>query len=213
MRSFGNVAILGDSYSTYFGHIPQGNACYYGTDAPDHAKVGCVEKTWWHSVLTETDSHLLLNESFSGSTICNTGYNGCYCPQTSFVGRAQKRFSDGTVGGVPIDTLFVFGGTNDTWANSPLGTLCYDGQSEEDLKCVLPAIGFLFRYLKEHCPHTRIVHITNTQLKPQIADGIREVCRTLDVACVELADIEKEYGHPNEAGMRAIADQIIAHLG
>lgn len=211
MDSLGNVVILGDSYSTYIGHIPEGYACYYGPDGdPESRRLPTVEKTWWHLLMTETGSRLLLNCSFSGSTICNTGYDGVYCVDTSFVSRAEKYFADGTIDGQPIQTILVFGGTNDSWANSPIGTLQYAEYTAEDLKYVLPAVCYLFSYLKEHCPGARIVHIMNCDLKEEITEGIRTACETLGVEYIGLHDIEKVNGHPNERGMRRIADQIEA---
>ena len=41
-----NVCILGDSYSTFRGHIPEGNSAYYPYKDVDD--VLQVEHTWWN---------------------------------------------------------------------------------------------------------------------------------------------------------------------
>ena len=72
-------SILGDSYSTYGGYVtPETNACWYaGTDGGTEKQndVSCVEQTWWHLLTTQHDMQLDTNNSYSGSTICHTGYN------------------------------------------------------------------------------------------------------------------------------------------
>ena len=76
------VSILGDSYSTFRGWIPSGNADYY--PMPQGNDVQSVEQCWWSLVIKAVAGRLERNESSSGSTICNTGYNGGDSSQTSF---------------------------------------------------------------------------------------------------------------------------------
>ena len=90
MLKKGKLYIIGDSYSTFEGCIPEGFAAWYysgGTDATD-----VTEKTekWWHMLISKTGMPLLFNNSWSGTTICNTTYDGAYCPDTSFIGRFDK---------------------------------------------------------------------------------------------------------------------------
>ena len=66
------VSILGDSYSTFYGHIrPSTNLSWYGVpDEPKENDVRNVEQTWW-SILTRGGAYRLeVNNSYSGSTIC-----------------------------------------------------------------------------------------------------------------------------------------------
>ena len=74
-----HFSILGDSYSTYGGYVtPQTNACWYnGTDGGTEKQndVSSVEQTWWHLLTTLHNMQLDTNNSYSGSTICHTGYN------------------------------------------------------------------------------------------------------------------------------------------
>ena len=58
-------SILGDSYSTFQGFIPEKNACYY----PNKEKVDdvlCVTDTWWYKLAQNKGMRLLVNNSYSG---------------------------------------------------------------------------------------------------------------------------------------------------
>ncbi|MBO7091223.1 MAG: hypothetical protein J6W23_05510, partial [Victivallales bacterium] len=68
------VSILGDSYSTFKGWIPEGNAIYY-PQTKGNNDVKNAEECWWHLVTAAIGGELEKNESWSGSTICYTGYN------------------------------------------------------------------------------------------------------------------------------------------
>ena len=87
--NFKNTLIFGDSYSTYAGHIPEGYAVYYSGKRATPPDLEDVSETWWHRLITETGSTLVRNDSWSGSTICYTGYNNTDCSETSsFICRA-----------------------------------------------------------------------------------------------------------------------------
>ena len=49
------VSILGDSYSTFQGYIPEGNAIWYGTEKPYSRNlendVTRVDDTWWYQLI------------------------------------------------------------------------------------------------------------------------------------------------------------------
>ena len=112
-----NTVVFGDSYSTFAGYIPSGNAPYY----PSYNVIE-VEQTWWMQLMEKAGGNLLLNESYSGSTICNTGYNGVDCSQsTSFLYRYDKLKRGGFFEENEVNTVIVFGGINDSWAKSPFG--------------------------------------------------------------------------------------------
>ena len=207
MESLGRVRILGDSYSTFAGWIPQDYAAFYG---PGIGSVDAVEKTWWHRLLRETGSELLRNGSYSGTTVCNTGYDGCYCPDTSFVGRVQRDLAEPEG---PTDTVLVFGGTNDSWAGSPVGEPCYEGWSEEALRSFAPAFCYLLAYLGTHEPEARVAVLINTELRPEIAEAMAEIGQHYGAEVVRLQDIEKTEGHPTARGMEQIKDQVLEALG
>ena len=69
------VSILGDSYSTFEGYLqPDTNSIWYYTLPRHKTDVVSVRQTWWHQLIRENDYRLCVNNSFSGATICNTGY-------------------------------------------------------------------------------------------------------------------------------------------
>ena len=111
-----NVLIFGDSYSTFEGYIPNGFAVYYSKTGSGETGIKNVEETWWYPLIKETDSRLLQNNSWSGSTICYTGYNGDCSETSSFICRLNKLTDAGFFRENEINTVFVFGGTNDSWA-------------------------------------------------------------------------------------------------
>ena len=81
--NFGNVLIFGDSYSTFKDAVPPGYAVYYTTQRTMGPNITDIADTWWYSLIKETDSALLLNDSWSGSTIGYTSYNGIDTSATS----------------------------------------------------------------------------------------------------------------------------------
>ena len=84
-----NIFIIGDSYSTYEGYIPEGYHFYYSDERKENPIVKGVEKTWWNMLANENNLNIILNDSFSGSTICNT-VRETYDVESSFVSRIDK---------------------------------------------------------------------------------------------------------------------------
>ena len=81
------VSILGDSYSTFKGHVtPETNVSWYSTKI-DTARtdVNQVSDLWWHKLIRDNGYRLVRNNSYSGATICNTGYGKNDYTDRSFV--------------------------------------------------------------------------------------------------------------------------------
>ena len=110
------------------------------------------------------------------------------------------------------DLVFIFGGTNDSWADCPLGKEQLCGWTVKDLYTVLPAIGYLVHRAKTVLKDTRVIFVINTELKDEITKAIINACRHFGVEYVKLENISKQEGHPNIEGMKQIKDQIINHL-
>ena len=208
----GNIMIFGDSYSTYAGYIPEGYATWYSGKGESDPDLSSVDKTWWKRLLAATESTLVQNNSWSGSTIGYTGYNPDCSNSSSFIYRFECLLADGFFAKNKIDTLFVFGGTNDSWCNAPLGELKYEGIERAELFSVLPAISHFAKRLKEELPEARIVFIINCGLKQEIAEAIKSVSEHYGAECVELFDIVKVHGHPEEVGMKQIFEQVMSAL-
>ena len=210
------VMVLGDSYSTFEGIIPEGYACWYFFESDAKNDCHCPDSTWWKRVCADKGYELLLNSSYSGATICTTGYDGDDYSDRAFVTRMKTDIvaEDGTFpNGAAPDILFIFGGTNDSWAHSPTGDLLFkDNWRDADLGQVLPAISYMLGYLTEMLPDTRIVQIVNTDLDEKTTAGLVEAGRIFGVETLKLQDFEKQWNHPSNAGMRSIAAQLEAIL-
>ena len=209
--SLGRVMILGDSYSTFEGMIPEGCPPYYTAESKD-LEVTEPKHTWWHQVLKKTDSELVLNYSYSGSTVCHTGYYESDAADSSFLGRFEKLREQNFFADHPIDTLVIYGGLNDLWANSPRGEIKYDHLTEEDAYSVYPAFVMLFMSAKEALPDARIIFILEEYLDEDMKTSLREICTHLNVEIIELGKVSKKSGHPDKEGMKETAEQIIAYL-
>ena len=201
-------SILGDSYSTFEGYIPEGNVWWYSTSPQGPNDVVRVEDTWWSQFSAVTGYELLLNESWSGSTICNTGYDGVPCPSWSFIARMKNIVA----GDSDPDLILICGGTNDSWANSPIGQLKFSDWTDEDLASYLPACCYMLDYLRREAPEAEIVCIVNTELKPEITQGQVDACAHYGAHALLLKDIDKLWGHPSVAGMTAMSEQVSAFV-
>ncbi|MCH5237768.1 MAG: hypothetical protein J1E95_08225 [Muribaculaceae bacterium] len=188
------VSVLGDSYSTFEGWIPEGNEPWYGTGMGND--VNDVSQTWWYQLIDNNGLQLELNNSWSGATICNTGYNGEDYTPRSFLTRS------GNLGENP-DIIFVFGGTNDSWANSPLGD-----ENGNDMYTVKPAAKAMLRNLKSNYPEALCLVILNTELKGDVEEAIIKACEIENVPYVKLEAIDKQFGHPSINGMKQISHQV-----
>lgn len=212
------LTIIGDSYSTYKNWIPENNASWYavnGVDGQNYQQnnVDSVTDCWWYKLSKEIGFPLILNESYSGSTICNTGYNGGDSTYSSFITRADRACLDASKNGkIKPCVIIVFGGTNDSWANVPIGEVQYSGWTTADLKKFLPATCYLFDSLIKWNPQAKILNVVNTGLKAEIVEGFEEITEHYGVENLELSDITKESNHPNKAGMTAICNQVKSAL-
>lgn len=201
-QSLKSVSILGDSYSTFEGYVePESNALWYFTKPdPTLTDVCDVTETWWHRVITENILKLEINNSFSGSTICNTGYNGEDYSDRSFIARMNNLGSP--------DMIFIFGATNDSWANSPIGEFVWADWTSEQLKTFRPALSYMLHYITRRYPNTELLYIINDGLKPEITSSIIEACKHYSVPYLLLKGIDKMAGHPNTHGMEQIAKEV-----
>lgn len=192
------VSVLGDSYSTFKGSIPANYAPYYPNNRNDVAK---AEQTWWSLYIQAKGYQLERNDSWSGSTICGIGYGGKDSSRNNFISRVDSL-------GNP-DIIIVFGGTNDAWANSPIGEYKYADWTKDDCKNFRPALACLLDMLQKRYPKATIYSLLNSELREPINESMREICKHYKVQLIELHDIDKQDGHPSVSGMKAICDQLL----
>ena len=203
-----NVMIFGDSYSTFEGNIPEGYVTYYPS-----LDVQAVEDTWWKIFVAKTNVNLVLNNSWSGSTVCYTGWEGIDCSKTSsFIYRYRQLKKEGFFEKNAIDTIIIFGATNDSWSDAPLGEGGKDAYEEKDLYNVFPAIEHFASSLKADLPNVSVVFIINTGIKSEVQDAIERAAAKYGLNSIRLAEVDKEEGHPTKQGMLQIAEQLAEDL-
>ena len=208
MLDLGNIFILGDSYSTFTGLIPEGYSAWYTPTPKPETDVTKAEQIWHQQLLRSIAGRLIMNDSWSGSTICCTGYDGKDFSHCAYIHRLDRYIAEGFFEKNRIDTLLVLGGTNDSWSDAPVGKLQHAGWAKEDLYQVLPAVGYLTHRLKECRSSMRLLFIINTELKDEITQGILEACLYNDIPTLRLQSIDKCAGHHTIAGMRQISQQV-----
>lgn len=214
------VSILGDSYSTYLGYLPAGQATWYGDPKNEHwykTDVHSVSNTWWHQLTQLIDARILVNNSWSGTTIGNYGYNGADMSGRSFLSRVHKLHSETE----QPDVIVVLGGTNDGWAGAPEGSWKWSGWTDSDLRTFKPAVAKLFTDLQENYPQARKVVVVNDYLLSMnsgYATKLNALVSAVDTMNSKApglwssvrVDITGHEGgsHPDSAGMTIIAKAV-----
>lgn len=197
------MSILGDSYSTFKGYVePAGNLAWYPRDSKNDCIA--VEQTWWHLLANKMGYRLCKNNSYSGATVCNTGYDKNDYSDRSYTTRMNDLGSP--------DVIFIFGGTNDSWAGSPMGEFKYADWTSADLYQYRPAMAYLLDYMQKRYINVKLYVILNNELSPELTNSTIEICRHYNVGCIQLRDIDKQLGHPSKKGMQQIAEQIEAFI-
>lgn len=196
------VSVFGDSYSTFEGYLtPSTNAVWYDLKhAANKTDVERVTQTWWHQLIRRNGWRLCVNNSYSGSTICNTGYDGNDYSDRSFVNRMDNL-------GCP-DIIFIFGATNDCWSGAPLGEYQYEGIRPDQLWQFRPAMAYMLAWMKDRYINTELYFILNSDMKEEINESVYTICKHYGVPVITLKNIDKMQGHPSVKGMEQIAAQI-----
>lgn len=198
-----SVTIFGDSYSTFEGYImPASNEPWYfqNGNKPQRTDVTDVTQTWWHQLITKQGWHLCMNNSYSGSTVSYSGYDGADYSLRSFLTRMTNL-------GCP-DIIFVFAGTNDSWTGAPMGDYRYDDFAHADFFQFRPAMARMLEYMTKRYINTSIYFILNDGLREEVNESVLTICQHYGVPCIRLHDIDKMSGHPSVKGMQQIAQQI-----
>lgn len=209
----GNVMIFGDSYSTFVGCIPAGYAVYYSGHRDRGPDINSKDESWWGITVNKTGATLVRNDSWSGSTVGYTGYNGSdNSKSSSFIYRLEKLAAEGFFEENKIETVFVFGGTNDSWSDAPLGEYTEQISDKKELYNVLPAISYFFTALRRILPDADIYGICNCDIKKEIVEATEKVCERIGAKAIVLNGINKLNGHPTPLGMEQIAEQVMAGI-
>lgn len=200
-------SVLGDSYSTFEGCVePDSNEVWYkrAYDDPRTSDVTDSAQTWWSLLAADLRLRLLVNNSYSGATICRRGYNGDDYTSRCFLTRLDHV-------GEP-DLLIVFGGTNDAWSGASMGQFDYDTFQPDSLYSFRPAMALLLKRLRESLPDTRLLVVINSEIGPDVPQSMKAIADHYGVQWLELSRIDKINGHPSIEGHRKIAEAVAAAL-
>lgn len=219
------VTIFGDSYSTFAGYLScDSNAVWYfpeGHRSRNKANdVTKVEETWWYQVIDKLNAKLEVNNSFSGATICYSGYpkDARWAGNIKVKGREQfadfsnRSFVNRSNALGNPDLILICGGTNDSWCGAKVGDYVYGNQTYEQLCDFRPAMAKMLADIKQNYPTARILFILNSELREDINESVHTICKHYAVECLDLKNIEKQMGHPSVKGMKAFAEQVVEKL-
>ncbi|MBO4597933.1 MAG: hypothetical protein J5676_08665 [Bacteroidaceae bacterium] len=202
------VTIFGDSYSTFEGYIPPTHEPWYAPEGSKwHKKnndVKKVEQTWWWQVIDQLKWKLETNNSWSGSTVGYYGYRNENYDYRSFNTRVPYL-------GEP-DVILCCCGTNDSWTGELCGEYKYANWTESDMWYFRPAFARMVSNIRQNYPTAKLYIIINSELKPEHTETMQVISKHYGVPCLLLHDIEKQGGHPSQAGMKAFAKQVVDFL-
>lgn len=207
----GNLMVLGDSISTFEGYTYYEDHHWYMDGGRDDntTDVTNVRQTYWNILLSNTKGKLVALQASSGSTICNTVGNGHYVKPNSFISRFENMIKDGFFEKTKVDTLIIYGGTNDSNRGSPIGELKYSDWTEEDLDNFAPAVCYLFDKIKKTLPDTRVIVIVDSTLRYVVTDALFAASAHYGFETVEIgSEIDMIRPHPTILGMKQIEREI-----
>ena len=110
------------------------------------------------------------------------------------------------------DIIFVFGGTNDSWAGAPMGEFKYDKLRQDDFFNYRPALAFLLSQMKKRYPNVKIYFIINDGLSDDVTTSTTTICDHYGIEYIKLTNIDKKNGHPSIKGMSQISEQILSKI-
>ena len=203
------IAILGDSYSAYYGYIPKGYKCsyaIYGKDGQNkwNNNINSVTQMWWYPLIMSEEYKLSVNCSYSGTCFCGTKKNS-----NSYVLRMKKQLN----GSRKADIIFVEGGTNDSWNRRAIGKLRYENWNQKNLNRSLPAFCYILNYLKAHYPQAQIiVLINNKYIHGRLLAGMKTACDYYEIPYLLLGNISTQSRHPDKKGQQQIYHTVASYL-
>lgn len=101
-------SVLGDSASTLFGYSQPAGAEFYNAYRKYETGVYYPSDTWWGRVIEALSGELLINDSFSGSTVCSLSHE-----ETEACACGERRTSALGTGERDPDVIMIFMGLND----------------------------------------------------------------------------------------------------
>ena len=222
-------SILGDSISTFEGISVPKESAFYTTTVKLSSNVITANDTWWGIVIEKLGGKLLVNNSISGSTVSlDKAYEyqsyGCSDERTSVLG----------LDGLKPDVIMVYLGTND-WGKS-VSIKAESFSSElKDCDVFSNAYSSMLEKLKRNYPDAEIwcftlaVGFRASDKTKLFADcggkfDISEYCKAIrscaeKYGCrlIELYEDKQPFEtfdgfHPNNIGMKILADNVLSNI-
>ena len=203
-------SILGDSISTFQGYTPPGGV-YYAPSSGPVTGVNAVEDTWWMKVIRARGGRLLVNNSWSGSTVTESANLGA-----ASLSRIRKLGPDG----VSPDVVMIFTGLNDVGRYVPLAFF------RADYGVMLRRIMDLYPTARVLCG-TMVTGYIERPLFPRLThwgkrveeynQAIRAAAAEAGAVLADLAALGESYAsmdgiHPSGAGMEQLAEMWLRCL-
>ncbi len=219
-------SVLGDSISTLEWYSTPDYAAFYDVERKLLSGVLCPSDTWWGRVIKHFGGELLVNNSFAGSTVT-------WCPAYEIESYACS--NERTAGlhrdGLVPNVIMVFMGIND-WGRGVAPTTLGKTEAAE-LSVFSTAYDCMLKKLQKNYPQAELWCFTlpiaerpKGEEFPYCRGGVH-IDAYCDVirACAErygcrLADLYRYAApystiddfHPNEEGMKTLADAIIEQM-
>ena len=216
-------SILGDSISTLDGYSQPKGGVYYDTARKLSLGVATSVDTWWGQVIERLQGKLLVNNSWSGSTVC---WSPAY--EIPAYACSDERTSALDKEGTAPDVIIIYMGVND-WGT---GRQVLPNQNANDTSVFLTAYQEMLKKLKINYPQAEIWCLTlpisrcsakanfefpyyyNGEHIDSYCQAIRESAETYGCRVVDLFKNCEPYDtvdgfHPNASGMQTIAKAVL----
>jgi len=223
-------SILGDSISTFEGISEPKEAVYYDTTRKLASGIVTVSDTWWGQVVERLGGKLLVNNSWSGSTVC---WNSLY--QVPSYGCSDERTASLGKNGIEPDVIIVFMGTNDWGHGFQVVSSKHVKGDEHNCAIFSNAYQTMLKKLRANYPKTEIwcmtLPISCCSVKERFefsyyyggrhiseyCDAIKEIAQQYNCRVIDLYNCNVYYDtvdgfHPNISGMKVIAQTFINKL-
>ena len=223
-------SILGDSISTLEGYTQPHDAAFYDNAEKLASGVITPAYTWWGKVIDRLGGRLLVNNSYSGSTVC---WRPVY--EVASYACSNKRTSSLDKDGIAPDVIMVYMGTNDWGAGFRIAPNPLVKSGDEDRTLFLSAYKLMLQKLRRNYPNAEIWCFTlpiscctaKTDFEfPYYYRGIHisEYCNAIraaaeDCGCrlIDLNRSTQPYDtidgfHANASGMETIATSVLEAL-
>lgn len=216
------LSIIGDSISTYYGFVPDGNKVYYDKEKALENQLTGVDDTWWRIVCRHIGAEICVNNSYSGSRVSGKGF-----PCAS----SDERTSSLHTENATPDLILLYIGANDFGR----GIGIKENPFFYDEAVFYDAYMEMLQKIKSNYPNSKIVCATlmksyvknNPEWEYPLSktgisleeynDAIREIANNLGVFVADLEALNTPYEtldtlHPTKEGHKTIANAWITEL-